>query len=185
MAAGRLERARGVLAALEAAVALEEEDGDVPAPVLVEHLVDTRRKQKLLLTQLRVLRRLLGLIQNPGPPPDPPDLGRAGAQARSRWRGLKSGYGGALGALGGALSPALPPLRRGRGLGRGWGGPWRRGCGSCGSCGRSCARPRGAGTSCGRTWLGPGATGAAGGGHWGSGGGRPAGRRPGAASTSG
>ncbi|XP_029862570.1 uncharacterized protein LOC115338226 [Aquila chrysaetos chrysaetos] len=52
---------------------------------------DTRRKQKLLLTQLRVLRLLLGVIENPGPPSAPPPLREAGAQARGRWRELKEG----------------------------------------------------------------------------------------------
>ncbi|XP_064295757.1 ZW10 interactor, partial [Phalacrocorax carbo] len=113
MAEARRERARGALLALEAALALEEEEGDVPARVLVEHVVDTRRKQKLLLTQLRVLRRLLGVIENPGPPPAPPNLREEGARARGRWQQLKWGYGG---ALGGALPPALAQLGRGRRL---------------------------------------------------------------------
>ncbi|GAB0202340.1 ZW10 interactor [Grus japonensis] len=121
-AAGRLERARGALEALEAALALEEEEGEVPARVLVEHLVDTRRKQKLLLTQLRVLRLLLGVIENPGPPQTPPDPREAGRRARSRWRGLKSGYGGAVEALGGSLPPALTQLGKGRNLLRRWKG---------------------------------------------------------------
>ncbi|XP_074874697.1 outer kinetochore KNL1 complex subunit ZWINT [Buteo buteo] len=115
-AAPRLDRARGTLVALEAALALEEEDGDIPARVLVEHLVDTRRKQKLLLTQLRVLRLLLGVIENPGPPSAPPTLREAGAQARRRWQELKEGYGGAVAALGGALPPTLSQLGRGRTL---------------------------------------------------------------------
>ncbi|KAM9584696.1 outer kinetochore KNL1 complex subunit ZWINT [Morphnus guianensis] len=115
-AAPRLERARGTLVALEAALALEEEDGDIPARVLVEHLVDTRRKQKLLLTQLRVLRLLLGVIENPGPPSPPPPLREAGAQARGRWQELKEGYWGAVAALGGALPPTLAQLGRGRTL---------------------------------------------------------------------
>ncbi|XP_049649277.1 TMF-regulated nuclear protein 1-like [Accipiter gentilis] len=95
---------------------------------------DTRRKQKLLLTQLRVLRLLLGVIENPGPPSAPPPppplicppsthktpppklLGEAGAQARRRWQELKEGYGGAVAALGGALPPTLAQLGRGRTL---------------------------------------------------------------------
>ncbi|NXA14992.1 ZWINT protein, partial [Sapayoa aenigma] len=105
-----------VLTTLEAALALQEEDGDVPAPVLVEHQMDTRRKQKLLLSQLRVLRLLLGVIENPGLPPAPAGLREVAAQARNRWRELKSGYGGALEALEGAVPPTLAQLRRGRQL---------------------------------------------------------------------
>ncbi|NXK90843.1 ZWINT protein, partial [Formicarius rufipectus] len=105
-----------VLRALEAALALEEEDGDVPAPDMVEHQVDTRRKQKLLLSQLRVLRLLLGVIENPGLPPAPASLREAVAQARGRWRELKSEYGGALGALKEAVPPTLTQLGRGRQL---------------------------------------------------------------------
>ncbi|NWU88031.1 ZWINT protein, partial [Onychorhynchus coronatus] len=105
-----------VLTALEAALALEEEDGDVLAPVLVEHQVDTRRKQKLLLSQLRVLQLLLGVIENPGLPPAPAGLREAAAQARGRWQELKSGYGGTLGALGGAVPPTLTQLEKGQQL---------------------------------------------------------------------
>ncbi|XP_030330367.1 histone-lysine N-methyltransferase 2D-like isoform X2 [Strigops habroptila] len=105
-----------VLVALEAALALEEEDGDVPAPLLVEHLVDTRRKQKLLLAQLRVLQLLLGLVENPGPPLAPPGLPEAVSEARGRWQELKSGYGGAVAALGGALPPALAQIETGQRL---------------------------------------------------------------------
>ncbi|TRZ09438.1 hypothetical protein HGM15179_017670 [Zosterops borbonicus] len=114
--AARLERARGALAALEAALALEEEEGDVPTPVLVEHQMDTRRKQKLLLSQLRVLKLLLGVIENPGLPPAPTNLREAAAQARGRWRQLKVGYGGALGVLEGAVPPALAQLNQGQSL---------------------------------------------------------------------
>ncbi|XP_068854221.1 ZW10 interactor [Aphelocoma coerulescens] len=114
--AARLERARGALAALEAALALEEEEGDVPAVVLVEHQMDTRRKQKLLLSQLRVLKLLLGVIESPGLPPAPTSLREAAAAARGRWRELKARYGEALGALGGAVPPALAQLARGRRL---------------------------------------------------------------------
>ncbi|XP_051628007.1 ZW10 interactor isoform X2 [Manacus candei] len=114
--AARLERAGGVLTALEAALALEEEEGDVPAPVLVEHQVDTRRKQKLLLSQLRVLRLLLGVIENPGLPPAPAGLREAAAQARGRWQELKLGYRGALGALEGAVPPTLTQLGKGQRL---------------------------------------------------------------------
>lgn len=35
---------------------------------------DTRRKQKLLLSQLRVLKLLLGVIESPGLPPAPTSL---------------------------------------------------------------------------------------------------------------
>ncbi|NWR40585.1 ZWINT protein, partial [Tachuris rubrigastra] len=105
-----------VLTALEAALALEEEDGDVPAPVLVEHQMNTRRKKKLLLSQLRVLKLLLGVIENPGLPLAPAGLREAVAQARSRWQELKSGYGGALGALGGAVPPTLAQLGKGQQL---------------------------------------------------------------------
>ncbi|KAM4751602.1 outer kinetochore KNL1 complex subunit ZWINT, partial [Cyanocitta cristata] len=114
--AARLERARGALAALEAALALEEEEGDVPAVVLVEHQMDTRRKQKLLLSQLRVLKLLLGVIESPGLPPAPTSLREAAAAARGRWRELKARYGEALGALGGAVPPALAQLARGQRL---------------------------------------------------------------------
>ncbi|XP_033927634.1 ZW10 interactor [Melopsittacus undulatus] len=116
MAAAPMERAQGVLVALEAALALEEEDGDVPAPILVEHLMDTRRKQKLLLAQLRVLQLLLGLVENPGPPLPPPGLREAVSEARGRWQELKAGYGGAVAALGGALPPALAQLEQGQRL---------------------------------------------------------------------
>ncbi|NWT07524.1 ZWINT protein, partial [Mionectes macconnelli] len=104
------------LTALEAALALEEEDGDVPAPVLVEHQVDTRRKQKLLLSQLWVLQLLLGVIENPGLPPAPAGLREAAAQARGRWQELKSGYKGVLGALGEAVPPTLAQLEKGQQL---------------------------------------------------------------------
>ncbi|NXI10545.1 ZWINT protein, partial [Irena cyanogastra] len=104
------------LAALEAALALEEEEGDVPTRVLVEHQMDTRRKQKLLLSQLRVLKLLLGVIENPGLPPAPTNLREAAAQARGRWRELKARYGGALGALEEAVPPALAQLHQGRQL---------------------------------------------------------------------
>ncbi|KAM9510734.1 outer kinetochore KNL1 complex subunit ZWINT [Guaruba guarouba] len=114
--AAALERARGALVALEAALALEEEDGDVPVPVLVEHLMDTRRKQKLLLAQLRVLQLLLGLVENPRPPQAPPGLREAVSEARGRWQELKSGYGGAVAALGGALPPALAQIEKGQRL---------------------------------------------------------------------
>ncbi|KAM4637241.1 outer kinetochore KNL1 complex subunit ZWINT [Amazona ochrocephala] len=103
--AAALERARGALVALEAALALEEEDGDVPVPVLVEHLMDTRRKQKLLLAQLRVLQLLLGLVER-----------EAVSEARGRWQQLKSEYGGAVAALGGALPPALAQIEKGQQL---------------------------------------------------------------------
>ncbi|XP_059728384.1 ZW10 interactor [Haemorhous mexicanus] len=114
--AARLERARGALAALEAALAEEEEEGDVPTRVLVEHQMDTRRKQKLLLSQLRVLKLLLGVIENPGLPPAPTNLREAAAQARGRWRELKAKYGGALGTLEEAVPPALAQLHRGQQL---------------------------------------------------------------------
>ncbi|NXX24735.1 ZWINT protein, partial [Nicator chloris] len=104
------------LAALEAALALEEEEGDVPTPVLVEHQMDTRRKQKLLLSQLRVLKLLLGVIENPALPPAPANLREAAAEARGRWRELKAKYEAALGALGEAVPPALAQLERGRQL---------------------------------------------------------------------
>ncbi|XP_061299548.1 ZW10 interactor isoform X2 [Pezoporus flaviventris] len=114
--AAALERARGVLVALEAALALEEEDSDVPVPVLVEHLMDTRRKQKLLLAQLRVLQLLLGLVESPAPPLPPPGLREAVSEARGRWQELKRGYGGAVEALGGALPSALAQLEKGQRL---------------------------------------------------------------------
>ncbi|XP_064258301.1 ZW10 interactor [Passer domesticus] len=114
--AARLERARGALAALEAALALEEEEGDVPTRILVEHQMDTRRKQKLLLSQLRVLKLLLGVIENPGLLPSPTNLREAAAQARRRWRELKARYGEALGVLGEAVPPALAQLHRGQQL---------------------------------------------------------------------
>ncbi|NWZ88830.1 ZWINT protein, partial [Poecile atricapillus] len=104
------------LAALEAALAVEEEEGDVPTLVLVEHQMDTRRKQKLLLSQLRVLKLLLGVIENPGLPLAPSNLREAAAQARGRWRELKASYGGALGVLGEAVPPTLTQLERGRQL---------------------------------------------------------------------
>ncbi|XP_069738713.1 ZW10 interactor [Phaenicophaeus curvirostris] len=107
-------RAQGALQSLAQALALEDEDGDVPARGLAEHLADARRKRKLLLTQLRVLQRLLGGLQgHPGPTEPPaPRLG----EARGRWRGLKSRYGAALGGLEGALPPALARLQRGQRL---------------------------------------------------------------------
>lgn len=105
-----------MLARLQAALELPPEDGDVPARVLAEHLVGARRRQKLLLAQLRALRLLLGVLQAPGPPPAPPALRGAVAEARGRWRALKGGYGGATGALGGAVPPALAQLGRGRRL---------------------------------------------------------------------
>ncbi|XP_058684871.1 uncharacterized protein LOC131574421 [Poecile atricapillus] len=111
--AARLERARGALAALEAALAVEEEEGDVPTLVLVEHQMDTRRKQKLLLSQLRVLKLLLGVIENPGLPLAPSNLREAAAQARGRWRELKASYGGALGVLGGGRAPHPDPAGAG------------------------------------------------------------------------
>ncbi|XP_041262247.1 uncharacterized protein LOC121336814 [Onychostruthus taczanowskii] len=114
--AARLERARGALAALEAALALEEEEGDVPTRVLMEHQMDTRRKQKLLLSQLRVLKLLLGVIENPGLLPSATNLREAAAQARRRWRELKSRYGEALGALEEAVPPTLAQLHRGQQL---------------------------------------------------------------------
>ncbi|XP_054150569.1 ZW10 interactor-like [Melozone crissalis] len=114
--AARLERARGALAALEAGLELEEEEGDVPTRVLVEHQMDTRRKQKLLLSQFRVLKLLLGVIENPGQPPAPTDLREAMAQARGRWQELKAKYGEALGALEEAVPAALEQLERGQQL---------------------------------------------------------------------
>ncbi|NXH61333.1 ZWINT protein, partial [Rhabdornis inornatus] len=87
------------LAALEAALALEEEEGDVPSLVLVEHQMDTRRKQKLLLSQLRVLKLLLGVIENPGLPLAPTNLREAAAQARRRWQELKARHGEAGGSV--------------------------------------------------------------------------------------
>ncbi|XP_041330448.1 ZW10 interactor [Pyrgilauda ruficollis] len=114
--AARLERARGALAALEAALALEEEEGDVPTRVLMEHQMDTRRKQKLLLSQLRVLKLLLGVIENPGLLPSATNLREAAAQARRRWRELKARYGEALGALEEAVPPTLAQLHRGQQL---------------------------------------------------------------------
>ncbi|NXR29010.1 ZWINT protein, partial [Cinclus mexicanus] len=104
------------LAALEAALALEEEESDVATLVLVEHQMDTRRKQKLLLSQLRVLKLLLGVIENPGLPLAPTNLREAAAQARQRWRELKVKYGEALGVLGEAVPPALAQLQRGQQL---------------------------------------------------------------------
>lgn len=76
MAAPAAERARGLLARLRAAVALPEEDGEIPARLLAEHLVGSRRRMKLLLTQLRVLRLLLGVLEAPAPPRPPPPSGR-------------------------------------------------------------------------------------------------------------
>ncbi|XP_071657396.1 outer kinetochore KNL1 complex subunit ZWINT isoform X4 [Patagioenas fasciata] len=116
--AGPLERARGLLGALEAALSPPGEDGDVPPQVLVEHLLDRRRKRKLLLTQLRVLQRLLQVLQCPDTPPALPDLRAAQAQARNSWRELKLGYGGALETLGGALPPTLARMGEGRRLQR-------------------------------------------------------------------
>lgn len=112
----RVSPPRRVLARLQAALELPQEDGDVPARVLAEHLMGSRRRQKLLLAQLRALRLLLGVLQAPEPPPTPPALRGAVAEARGRWRALKGGYGGALGALGGAVPPALAQLGRGRRL---------------------------------------------------------------------
>ncbi|XP_040473364.1 ZW10 interactor isoform X2 [Falco naumanni] len=74
---------------------------------------DTRRKQKLLLTQLRVLCQLLGVIESPGPhlaPLAPCEAG-ALAQARERWRELKAECEE---VLGGALPSALTRLRKGQ-----------------------------------------------------------------------
>ncbi|NXV59893.1 ZWINT protein, partial [Molothrus ater] len=104
------------LAALEAALELEEEEGDVPTRVLAEHQMDTRRKQKLLLSQLRVLKLLLGVVENPGQPLAPTDLREAVAQARGRWQELKARYGEALGALEEAVPAALEQLERGQQL---------------------------------------------------------------------
>uniref|UniRef100_A0A674GGT9 ZW10 interactor-like n=1 Tax=Taeniopygia guttata TaxID=59729 RepID=A0A674GGT9_TAEGU len=108
-----VSRVPRALAALEAALALEEEEGDIPTRVLVEHQMDTRRKQKLLLSQLRVLKLLLGVIENPGVPPATTNLREAAAQARGRWQELKARYGGALGE---AVPPALAQLHRGQQL---------------------------------------------------------------------
>ncbi|NXF27731.1 ZWINT protein, partial [Rhodinocichla rosea] len=105
------------LTALEAALELEEEEGDVPSRVLVEHQMDTRRKQKLLLSQLRVLKMLLGVIENPGQQPlAPTNLREAMAQARGCWQELKARYGEALGALEEAMPAALEQLERGQQL---------------------------------------------------------------------
>ncbi|OWK50225.1 hypothetical protein RLOC_00004602 [Lonchura striata] len=75
--------------------------------------MDTRRKQKLLLSQLRVLKLLLGVIENPGLPPATTNLREAAAQARRRWQELKARYGGALGE---AVPHALAQLHRGQQL---------------------------------------------------------------------
>ncbi|XP_066840684.1 uncharacterized protein [Anser cygnoides] len=122
-AAAAEARARGVLARLQAALELPPEDGDVPARVLAEHLVGARRRQKLLLAQLRALRLLLGVLQAPGPPPaprpcvsdPPPPSSGGGGGGAGALAGAEGGLRGATGALGGR-APALAQLGRGRRL---------------------------------------------------------------------
>ncbi|XP_073496520.1 outer kinetochore KNL1 complex subunit ZWINT isoform X2 [Phyllobates terribilis] len=74
----------------------EEGDGEIPAKVLVDYSMERRRKQKMLCSQLQVLRFLLELLQEEDTANweemSPELLNKEVEEVKKKWKSLRSEY---------------------------------------------------------------------------------------------
>ncbi|XP_077140238.1 outer kinetochore KNL1 complex subunit ZWINT isoform X1 [Ranitomeya variabilis] len=74
----------------------EEGDGEIPAKVLVDYSMERRRKQKMLCSQLQVLRFLLELLQEADTANweemSPELLNKEVEEVKKQWKSLRSEY---------------------------------------------------------------------------------------------
>ncbi|XP_075181072.1 outer kinetochore KNL1 complex subunit ZWINT [Anomaloglossus baeobatrachus] len=74
----------------------EEGDGEIPAKVLVDYSMERRRKQKMLCSQLQVLRFLLELLQEADTANweemSPELLNKEVEEVKQKWKALRCEY---------------------------------------------------------------------------------------------
>ncbi|XP_075774747.1 outer kinetochore KNL1 complex subunit ZWINT [Pelodiscus sinensis] len=119
-------RARELLAQLDEVLAFEgqtreELEAELPAKVLVEHAVDTRKKQKWMCSQLHVVRFLLEFLDQMDPAPFDQKTTETAirnemAQAKQQWKELKAGYQQRVEAIEGSVPRVLAQLEKGQHL---------------------------------------------------------------------
>ncbi|KAM7134466.1 outer kinetochore KNL1 complex subunit ZWINT-like isoform 2-T2 [Macrochelys suwanniensis] len=118
--------ARELLARLDEALAFEgptreELEAELPAKVLVEHAVDTRKKQKWMCSQLHVVKFLLEFLDQRDSAPFDQKTTEAAVrnemvQAKQQWKELKVGYQQRVEAIEGAVPDVLAQLEKGQHL---------------------------------------------------------------------
>ncbi|XP_048689195.1 outer kinetochore KNL1 complex subunit ZWINT isoform X2 [Caretta caretta] len=119
-------QARELLAQLDEALAFEgptreELEAELPAKVLVEHAVDTRKKQKWMCSQLHVVKFLLEFLDQRDSAPFDQKTTEAAVrnemmQAKQQWKELKAGYQQQVVAIEGAVPRVLAQLEKGQHL---------------------------------------------------------------------
>nr|XP_023969600.1 ZW10 interactor isoform X3 [Chrysemys picta bellii] len=119
-------QARELLAQLDEALAFEgptreELEAELPAKVLVEHAVDTRKKQKWMCSQLHVVKFLLEFLDQRDSAPFDQKTKEAAVrsemvQAKQQWKELKAGYQQRVEAIEGAVPCVLAQLEKGQHL---------------------------------------------------------------------
>ncbi|XP_026516702.1 ZW10 interactor [Terrapene carolina triunguis] len=119
-------QARELLAQLDEALAFEgptreELEAELPAKVLVEHAVDTRKKQKWMCSQLHVVKFLLEFLDQRDSAPFDQKTTEAAVrsqmvQAKQQWKELKAGYQQRVEAIEGAVPCVLAQLEKGQHL---------------------------------------------------------------------
>uniref|UniRef100_A0A8C8RL82 ZW10 interactor n=1 Tax=Pelusios castaneus TaxID=367368 RepID=A0A8C8RL82_9SAUR len=119
-------QARELLAQLHAVLAFEgqtreELEAELPAKVLVEHVMDTRKKQKWMCSQLHVVKFLLEFLNQIDSAPSDQNAAEAAvrsemAQAKQQWKELKAGYQQRVEAIEEAVPHALAQLEKGQHL---------------------------------------------------------------------
>ncbi|XP_023969598.2 ZW10 interactor isoform X1 [Chrysemys picta bellii] len=117
---------RELLAQLDEALAFEgptreELEAELPAKVLVEHAVDTRKKQKWMCSQLHVVKFLLEFLDQRDSAPFDQKTKEAAVrsemvQAKQQWKELKAGYQQRVEAIEGAVPCVLAQLEKGQHL---------------------------------------------------------------------
>ncbi|XP_074873628.1 outer kinetochore KNL1 complex subunit ZWINT [Carettochelys insculpta] len=119
-------RARDLLAQLDEMLAFEgqtreELEAELPAKVLVEHAVATRKKQKLMCSQLQVVSFLQEFLDQMDPAPFDQKTTEAAirsemVQAKQQWKELKAGYQQRVEAIKGSVPCVLAQLEKGQHL---------------------------------------------------------------------
>ncbi|XP_067408439.1 LOW QUALITY PROTEIN: ZW10 interactor [Emydura macquarii macquarii] len=119
-------QAQQLLAQLDAVLAFEgqnreELEAELPAKVLVEHAVDTRKKQKWMCSQLHVVKFLLEFLNQMDSAPFDQNAEEAAVrsemtQAKQQWKELKAGYQQRVEAIEEAVPRALAQLEKGQHL---------------------------------------------------------------------
>ncbi|CAM5173736.1 unnamed protein product [Eretmochelys imbricata] len=123
---GAAGQAWELLAQLDEALAFEgptreELEAELPAKVLVEHAVDTRKKQKWMCSQLHVVKFLLEFLDQRDSAPFDQKTTEAAVrnemmQAKQQWKELKAGYQQQVVAIEGAVPRVLAQLEKGQHL---------------------------------------------------------------------